>query len=106
MVYLDSISAQQTLFIPKCREARGAMMLSVRNTISHSVLVHTDVTDMGASDIYYRFSIALPADITGGEYEYSLMDEDGVISTGLLIIGKLSGSIEYNKGMTYEQYKK
>lgn len=105
MVYLDSIASQQTLFIPKCREAVGVMVFSLRNTIDQSVLVIKDVVDLGASDLYFRIGITFPADITDGEYEYSLTDDEGVISTGLLTIGKLSGSIEYNKAITYEQYK-
>jgi hypothetical protein len=47
---------------------------------------------------------ALSEKIVSGEYEYTLSDEVGVLSTGLLVIGDLELSTEYNNEIAYEQY--
>ena len=48
--------------------------------------------------------IRLSEGIMSGEYEYTLSDEVGVLSTGLLIIGEKEMLTEYNNEITYEQY--
>jgi hypothetical protein len=57
-----------------------------------------------SSLLYYKMMIALPDKIMKGEYEYTLSDEVGVLSTGLLVIGDLEIPTEYNKEIAYEQY--
>jgi hypothetical protein len=48
--------------------------------------------------------VELKEDIPSGEYDYTLSDEVGVLSTGLLVIGDYEIPTEYNKELTYEQY--
>lgn len=102
MIYLKNISKQQEVFIPKGVETRGALVLRLHNTINQSV-IRMDVTDSRDSDLYYIISLQLPADMQSGEYEYSLLDDAGVVSTGLLIVRESSSPIEYNNVIQYEQ---
>lgn len=105
MIYLSKTGTPQMVYIPKGRETIGSLVLSLRNTINQSVPVMVNVVDL-QSDLYVQFRIDLPADIETGEYEYSLTDEAGVISTGLLFIEDLSELQEYQISIKYEQYNK
>ena len=102
MIYLKNISTPQELFVPRCREANGNLMLSLKNTIN-LYDIPLLVIDFATSHQYFRFSVMLPVDLPSGEYEYSLSDDAGVISTGLLIVGESSSPKEYNKVIQYEQ---
>jgi hypothetical protein len=105
MIYLSKTGTPQMVYIPKGRETIGLLVFSLRNTINQSVPVMVNVVDL-QSDLYVQFRIDLPADIETGEYEYSLTDEAGVISTGLLFIEDLSELQEYQISIKYEQYNK
>ena len=48
--------------------------------------------------------VELQEGVPSGEYEYTLSDEVGVLSTGLLVVGDLEIPTEYNKEIAYEQY--
>ena len=102
MVYLKNINEPQEVFVPKCRLAEGGLVLTIKGVISHSD-VSINVFDLETSGLYFRFSFILPENITSGEHEYTLSDDDGVLSTGLLIVGEPSSPIEYNKTIQYEQ---
>lgn len=102
MIYLKNISTPQELFIPRCREANGDMVLSLKSTINQSVIL-LNVIDSATSHLYFRFSIELPADMPSGEHEYSLSDDAGELSTGLMILGESSSPIEFKKVIQYEQ---
>lgn len=105
MIYLKNISTPQVIFIPKSRETEGSLVFSIKSTINHSVSVNASVVDL-QSELFIQFPVELPADINTGEYEYSLTDEAGVISTGLLFIEDLSELQEYQISIKYEQYNK
>ena len=98
MIYLKNISTPQEVFIPKCREANGELVFSLKDVGNQPVI------DKETSDLYFGFDMELPADIASGEHEYSLMDDAGIISTGLLMVGESSSLTEYNKEIQYEQY--
>lgn len=104
MIYLNNTSARQMVFVPKGRETEGAVVFSMKSTIDLSVVVETRVADL-QSDLYVQFGIELPSDIATGEYEYSLSDDMGIISTGLVVVNGQSGVEEYNTSVKYEQYE-
>lgn len=97
MIYLKNISTPQEVFIPKCREANGELVFSLKDVGNQPVI------DKETSDLYFRFNMKLPADIASGEHEYTLSDDAGVLSTGLLIVGEPSTPTEYNKIIQYGQ---
>lgn len=102
MVYLKHISAQQDVYIPKSRKADGGLVLSLKNTVNQSV-VNLSVIDKWSMGHYFKFAIKLPADIPSGEHEYTLKDNAGVLSTGLLVVGESASPTEYKKVIQYEQ---
>lgn len=102
MIYLKNKSTPQVIFIPKHRERNGALIFSIKNTIN-LLPVQVDVLLDFKSAIYFKISVMLPAEMTVGEYEYTLSDDAGIISTGLLVVGELSKPNEYNKVIQYEQ---
>lgn len=102
MIYLKNISTPQVIFIPRCMEANGGLVLSLKSTINQSVIL-LNVIDAATSDLYFRVSVMLPADVPSGEYEYALSDDTGELSTGLMIVGELSSPTEYKKVIQYEQ---
>lgn len=104
MIYLKNTSTPQMVFIPKGRETEGSLVFKLKNTTDLSVSVESKVIDL-QSDLFIQFSIELPVDFTTGEYEYDLIDDAGVVSTGLLVIEAESNVSEYNKTIQYEQYE-
>ena len=81
------------------------MSLKAVNTMTKGGFVeHLD--DYGTSQGYHVFSIALPSNVPSGEYQYELSDVNGVLSSGILVIGKESGFVEYQNMTEYEQYEK
>ena len=92
------------VYIPKMdRTAMGDVTLQIKGTSTLSE-VTMESSEGDSSSLYHKMMIALPEDVTRGEYEYTLSDIVGVLSTGLLVVGNLDDSIEYNKVTTYEQY--
>ena len=102
MIYLKNISTSQEIFIPKGMDGNGGLVLEIKSTINQSPIA-LNIIDSSAMGLYFKFTIALPADAASGEYEYTLSDDAGVLSTGLLIVGESSSPIEYNKVIQYEQ---
>jgi hypothetical protein len=64
------------------------------------------VEDVKTSVGYYVIEVALKSNVPAGEYEYSLSDAQGVLSSGLLVIGDMSAPREYDNTIIYEQYDK
>ena len=58
-----------------------------------------------SSSVNLKAVLETPADTATGEYEYSLMDDAGVVSTGLLVVEDTSVVNEYNLSVQYEQYE-
>lgn len=105
MIYLQNIREPQVLFVPKNgASASGALTLKARSTIDGDFIID-HVLDLKTSDLYYNLSIALPDGCPDGEYEYALMDDNAVLSTGMLVLGSAGSPNEYNKDVTYEQYQ-
>ena len=96
----------QVLFVPKNGTIEsGELTLKARNTIDNDFIIDTMV-DINTSDLYFNLAVTLPAGFPDGEYEYALMDNDIVLSTGILILESAESSkTEYNKDIEYEQYK-
>lgn len=99
MIYLKNISTPQEVFIPKCREAVHGLSLVIKGWGKEPVI------DKNTTGLYFRFNMILPADIASGEHEYLLVDDAGVISTGLMIVGESTSPTEYKKTIQYEQYE-
>lgn len=102
MIYLKNISTPQNVFIPKSRRGNGGLVFSIKSTVNQSV-IERSVIDEWTKGLYFKFAIELPADIASGEHEYTLSDDAGVLSTGLLIVGEPSTPTEYNKIIQYGQ---
>lgn len=102
MVYLNHISELKAMYVPKCREKVGDLILSIKNTTNLSV---HKISDMECDEfgLQYLLKFHLPSDFPLGEYEYSLMDDDGLISTGILIIEDYACPKEYHTVIQYEQ---
>ena len=106
MIYLQNTTDSQVLFVPKNGTIEsGELTLKARNTIDNDFIIDTMV-DINTSDLYFNLAVTLPAGYPDGEYEYALMDNDIVLSTGILILESAeSRRTEYNKDIEYEQYK-
>lgn len=104
MIYLKSIGTPQPMYVPKNRRPQGALIFTLKNTINQSMVIEQKVYDQWTYGLYYKIMVTLPADIPSGECEYSLKDDKGVISTGLLIVGDVVETKEYKKVIQYEQY--
>lgn len=104
MIYLNTISTRGKIYVPKNREIDGELTFVVKGTINQSVWTITELNEDVFAN-YILLDFALPSDIERGEYEYSLMDNSGVISTGLLMAEGVSEMREHYKAIQYEQYE-
>lgn len=105
MVYLKNISDAQVLMIPRNGvDTARDLTLIVKSTID-LVQFSTSVHDLATSEHYFRFSVVVPQDAPNGEYHYQLMDENTMVSCGLLIIGDAQNPYQYEKSITYQQYE-
>ena len=104
MVYLNNTTDVQIMYIPKSvRDAHGKVFFKAYSTMNlQGFSFHSEEEE--SSPLYHLVAIELPSDIKDGEYEYSLSDDNGTLSTGLLVIGSLSKAVEYNNKIQYEQY--
>lgn len=103
MVYLNNTQEIQILYIPKSvRHANGKVFFKAFSTGSlQGFSFHAREYD--STNLFHMVTIELPQ-IGDGEYEYTLSDDMGVLSTGILVIGGLSKPKEYNNEIRYEQY--
>ena len=105
MIYLHNTSEAQVVFIPRNGVTpEGDLVFKAKSTIDLTDFSQV-VTDLQTSDLYYNLAVTLPADLTDGEYEYTLAAGDIILSSGLLVIGENFSPEEYNKTITYEQYE-
>ena len=108
MIYLQNTTESQVLFIPKATTIPGddlVLVFKAKSTIDLSVEINQGVIDLQTSDLYFRIAVTLPDGLPNGEYEYSLMNGDIILASGLLVIGENSHPSEYNKEIQYEQYE-
>ena len=103
MVYLKNTSDQQQVFIPRSRDNEGGLKFAIKNTINFTSMSIPVWNNM--YDTYYQFEIELPADVVDGEYEYELTDDAGILSAGLIIVSSIAETKDYNKEISYEQYR-
>lgn len=105
MLYLKNITDAQELMIPRDGDmSSGFMSLILKSTIDMAVRSFQVSSDR-TSQHYFKLSVNLQADMPNGEYEYSLMNGQILLSRGLLIIGENVRMSEYNNTITYEQYE-
>jgi hypothetical protein len=106
MIYLKHTTDLQLLCVPKTeRNALADVTLRIKCT-STCREVTIESSEGNSSLLYYKMMIALPDDVVKGEYEYTLSDDMGVLSTGLMVIGDTIKMKEYNTTIEYEQYRK
>lgn len=106
MIYLKNITEAQVLFIPKNGEVlTGELGLVLKNTtdLNETTL---SVVDINTSGLYFNLAVALPDNLSDGEYEYILKNGEIKVSCGLLYIGELQGSSQYENNITYMQYER
>ena len=105
MIYLKNTRESQVLFVPRNgAEASGELTLKARNTLDQDFIIDR-VLDLRTSDLYFNLSITLPEDCPDGEYEYALMDDNIVLSTGILVLQSADAQTEYEKDIVYEKYR-
>ena len=93
------------LFIPKeGRKAIGKVQFKAFSTINQSGFSFTAI-DEETSLLYHKIWVRLADSVQSGEYKYSLTDEIGELSAGLLVIGDLQNPFEYINETEYEQYE-
>lgn len=103
-MYLRKTSDAQSVFIPKDRDVVGNLFLQAKSMIGQTPFTE-ETLDVNTSARYHRISVRLGENVQSGEYEYTLSDEKGVLSTGILIIGDSIRATEYNKPIEYRQYE-
>lgn len=107
MLYLNNIQESQELLVPRNEAVSvNELIFKAKSTIDLDWKIEQEVTDSGASSLYYTVSISLPEGLPDGQYEYSLEGDGQVLSSGVLIIGQYDSpsSDQYQKEITYEQY--
>ena len=63
------------------------MDLKLLNKITKQEILLEGITDNMVSNFFYNFKINLPKDAVDGEYEYTLIQDEKVIASGLAVIG-------------------
>ena len=105
MIYLKNISEEQTILVPRNGEVvTGDVTLVMCNTTDHRE-VTLPVREQTTSQSYVKMVIALPEGLADGEYQYNLMDGNILVSQGLLYIGDLHSTSQYEKTIRYKQYE-
>ena len=105
MIYLQNTNESQVLFVPRNgAEASGELTLKARNTLDQDFIIDR-VLDLKTSDLYCNLAISLPEGCPDGEYEYALMDDNIVLSTGILVLQSADARTDYDKDIVYEQYR-
>ena len=105
MIYLQNTTESQVLFVPRNgAESSGELTLKARNTLDQDFIIDR-VLDLKTSDLYFNLAITLPEDCPDGEYEYALMDDNIVLSTGILVLQSADARTDYDKDIVYEQYR-
>ena len=106
MIYLENTTDAQPLFVPRSRaDVVGELVLKVRSTVGLETVVDVEAIDLNTSNLYYRLAVVLPEGVAQGEYEYSLSDDTGALSTGIIYVGELSRPTQHDTTITYEQYE-
>ena len=106
MIYLQNDTESQVLFVPKNGAVpSGDLVFTAKSTIDLSIEVNQEVIDLQTSNQYFNIAVIPPAGIPNGEYEYSILVDETIVASGLLVVGENSHPSEYNKEIQYEQYE-
>lgn len=97
MIYLHNTIEPQDFFVPKSREASGRVRMTLPS-------VELNICEESYPVLLHHLSVELPTGMKDGEYEYTLMDEIGELSQGILVVGTIERPKEYDNTITYEQY--
>lgn len=105
MIYLKNISQAQEVMIPRNgSDVTGNMSLKIQDTTDLQEFT-LSVQDQHTSGLYFVVNVTLPQDLSDGEYKYTLMKGDSLLSNGLLMVGDLADPTEYEKTINYRQYE-
>lgn len=81
------------------------MILKLTNNLS-KVETILDIKDKGSTMNFYRFEINLIPNMDEGEYTYQLIEDNEILSNGLLQIGDyVAPNTEYNNTVKYKTFK-
>lgn len=69
------------------------MTLRLFNNLLKKTYEITGLTDDNTSVMYWSLTVSLPEGIEEGDYSYTLLDEDTVLSTGLARVGNYVPSV-------------
>ena len=105
MIYLKNISEEQIIMVPRNGEmVTGDVTLVMCNTTDHRE-VTLPVREQTTSQSYVKMAVALSEGLADGEYQYTLKDSNILVSQGLLYIGDLHSTSQYEKTIRYKQYE-
>ena len=82
----------------------GDVTLVMCNTTDHQEAT-LPVREQATSQGYVKMAVALPEGLADGEYQYTLKDGNTLVSQGLLYIGDLKSTSQYEKTIRYKQYE-
>ena len=106
MIYINNTTEAQAVMVPaSCKKEEGELAFSLFSTVNRKEVLSVSVTQLGMSDLYYKFILNLSATLQNGEYEYQLKKGNDVLDCGLAMVVGASEVEEYNNTTTYEQYE-
>lgn len=106
MIYLQNTEKPQVVFVPRNGAySQDDLVFKAKSTIDLEVEITCPVTDLHTSELYYNLALTLSEGIPTGEYEYSLMSGEMLLSSGILVVGEGTSPRQYEKEITYEQYE-
>ena len=106
MLYLQNTEEAQVLFVPRNGEIpSGDLVFKAKSTIDLATEIDLQVVDLDISELYLHLAVTIPDGCPNGEYEYTVLAGDEMVSTGLLIVGENSRPEQYNHEIEYEQYE-
>ena len=108
MIYLSNTTDAQVAYVPRDTEVEPGTTLTftMKSTVDLDVVVTALVIDMGMHRIYYNVALELPEGTAPGEYQYELLGDGELLSSGLAVVrDNGTGVEEYNKQIEYEQYQ-
>lgn len=106
MLYLQNTEEAQVLFVPRnCEIPSGDLVFKAKSTIDLATEIDLPVVNLDVSGLYLHLAVTIPEDCPNGEYEYTVLAGDEVVSTGILIIGENSTPEQYNHTIEYDQYE-
>ena len=104
MVYISNITDSQPIFVPRSRPGiSGRLILKLRSTVGLEYVVEAETLDLDVSSLYYRIAVVLPEGVPDGEYEYTLTDNTGTLSSGIVYVGAFDQPRQTDNTITYEQ---